>query len=795
MRRFFSELKRRRVFRVAWIYVVAAWVVIQVAATLTPALDLPAGLVRITVYFALVGFPIALLLAWAFDLTAAGVERTQEGGSARGQQLIRARWLRPAIVVGLLLIFAGGALVWWLRIRQGRRGDEPVAIAVFPFAVQGSPSVLYLRDGMVSLLSTKLDGAGELRASDPTAVIKALGEHPPDEITTRIAEPIARRFGARLYILGAVTELDGKLTLSAALYDLDDKKRPPTQASVTDSKENVLPLVDLLTTRLLAERFQEPANRLARAASLTTSSLPALKAYLAGETEYRASRWTTATDYFKRALAEDSTYALAAYRLAAASEWAADFETARPATALALRHRDRLTRRDRLFLDGFAAWQRGDPNTAEPIYRQLVEDFPEDVEAWYRLGEVQFHFNPVRGRSADSARVAFEHAIALDPALEALRFHLMEMALADRDYVAFDSIAKTVDLTGEAALRRTAPRVFARNNQDEITRLMSELRAAEDGTVFAVAAATAQYSLDFDNAARVAALLTDSTRMWVSQGVGHLFLAELDAGRGRWQSSKHHLDNLRKLSGCGTKYRGICEGTAREYESLYALSPLLNVGAAGVRALRGQLEEWQVDSIHDLTTMPPEYLGVHTGAHAVVRSYLIGIMSGLLGEAGAAEANARFLEQLTTTDSTSSLPALSRSLAAAVRAQAAFKLGDHDQALALLSFPVHGDVDYLLASPFFSHAYNRFMHGELLIAKEDDKAALPWFESLLQSRSDLFLAGPALLRQAQIHERIGSKQKAAALYAEFARLWNGSDANLREPLIEAQKKAQSPRKK
>jgi hypothetical protein len=195
-------------------------------------------------------------------------------------------------------------------------------------------------------------------------------------------------------------------------------------------------------------------------------------------------------------------------------------------------YRERLTRRDRSFLEGFAAWQAGNPVVADSIYQKLVADYPEDVEGWYRLGEVQFHYNPVRGRSADTARVAFQRALELDPNLEALRFHLMEMALSDRRFDAFDSLASTVDMTGEAALRRTAPRVIATRNQGDIDRLITELRGAADGTVFAVAAATAQYLRDFDNAERVAALLTDTSRMWVSQGVGHLFIAELNTWLG-----------------------------------------------------------------------------------------------------------------------------------------------------------------------------------------------------------------------------------------------------------------------
>lgn len=795
MRKLFSELKRRHVFRVAWIYVVAAWVVIQVVDTITPALDWPPDLVRIVIYIALAGFPLALILAWAFDLTAEGVESETDASGKRS--LMRARWLRPAIGLILALLFIVGGLVWWVRLQQKNAERGPLAVAVFPFSVQGGPAELYLREGMVSLLSTKLDGAGELRATDPDVIITALGENPPEEVPQRMAEAIARRFGAKLYILGAVTELDGKLTLSAVLHDTRTENAPTTQASVTGDKQDVLELVDQLTVRLLSERFREPANRLQRVAGLTTSSLPALKAYLAGETEYRASRWGSAIDWFKRALTEDSTYALAAYRLAAAAEWAADFETARPATDLALRHRERLTRRDRSFIEGFAAWQAGNPVVADSIYQELVADYPEDVEGWYRLGEVQFHYNPVRGRSADTARVAFQRALELDPNLEALRFHLMEMALSDGRFAAFDSLTSTVDMTGEAALRRTAPRIIATRNQRDIDALMTELRGAADGTVFAVAAATAQYLRDFDNAERVAALLTDSSRMnWVSHGVGHLFIAELNTGRGRWQSAKAHLDSLSRIGPCGdaepSKYKLICTGNAREYQLLYSLSPLLMITDSELRNQRAQLDSWPADSIPDFTGMPPAYLGAHNGIHTLLRSYLGGLLSARLKDTSAADASARFLTQLMNPDS-ARLRHLPGQLAAGVRAQAAFASGQYDDALRHLDIPIIGDVDYILASPFFSHAHERMLYGELLMQTKRYDEALPWFESLLQSRSDLYLAGPSILRQAEIFERRGDKLRARARYAEFERLWSGADPELQAPLIAARKKLQELR--
>ena len=80
LQRWFAELRRRRVFRVAGVYLVAAWLVIQVADAVFEPLGLPAWALRLVIILAALGFPLACVLAWAFDVTPQGIERTLPGG-------------------------------------------------------------------------------------------------------------------------------------------------------------------------------------------------------------------------------------------------------------------------------------------------------------------------------------------------------------------------------------------------------------------------------------------------------------------------------------------------------------------------------------------------------------------------------------------------------------------------------------------------------------------------------------------------------------------------------------------
>src|ERR1051325_7456391 len=82
-RRFFTELKRRKVYRLAVAYAVLAWLLIQIATQVFPFFEIPTWAVRLIIVALVLGFPVALLLSWAFDLTPGGVVRTEDIESAK----------------------------------------------------------------------------------------------------------------------------------------------------------------------------------------------------------------------------------------------------------------------------------------------------------------------------------------------------------------------------------------------------------------------------------------------------------------------------------------------------------------------------------------------------------------------------------------------------------------------------------------------------------------------------------------------------------------------------------------
>src|SRR5256714_9315680 len=95
-RKFFTELKRRKVYRVAVAYAILSWLLIQIATQVFPFFEIPTWAVRLIVVALVLGFPVALLLSWAFDLTPSGIKRTDEVEEAKAAAPVTAVKLTPA---------------------------------------------------------------------------------------------------------------------------------------------------------------------------------------------------------------------------------------------------------------------------------------------------------------------------------------------------------------------------------------------------------------------------------------------------------------------------------------------------------------------------------------------------------------------------------------------------------------------------------------------------------------------------------------------------------------------------
>lgn len=474
-------------------------------------------------------------------VSAAGVDR-HEPIAAGDPQHRPARRMRFGLVAAaaLVLVALGG---WWTRAtrraRETTRADAPaqMGVAVFPFTDRGAAAQDVSGEAMAILLATKLDGGAGWRSIDPNALLAQYqpgDSHPAPADAARLAE----RLGATYFVLGDVVRTPGGVYVGAALYDARTGEPVSTRVGAQGAAGAVFELVDSLATRLLVGRRDEPAPQLARLASLTTSSLPALKEYLEGEAKLRAGQYVDAADHFERAARIDTTFALAYYRLAWAHSWNTVRDDDRP-LELAARYGTRLPERFRLTLDAVSARRHGDVIGAERLFRQVIARWPDDFDANYELGDLLFHGNPQQGRDAAEAREPLERAASLDPtrSAEAL-YHLISIASVQRRRDAVDSLAMRFLLLhpdGELSITVRPIVALVRRDTVRIAQVGKELARLPLRDALRVAGNAALHTGDLETVARLVAALDDSTRAPIERATLFIALANLAGARGDWR--------------------------------------------------------------------------------------------------------------------------------------------------------------------------------------------------------------------------------------------------------------------
>ena len=213
---FLEELKRRRVVRVAIVYAAVAFGVLQAADVLVPALHLPEALSTAIAVLAILGFPIALVLAWAFDIGPGGVRRAEPAaGGVAGPGWVGRGTLVAAGVPLLLGIGLGAG--WFLRPMTQSPDDEGAAsIAALPFeSLSSSEEDGYFTDGIHDEILTQLSRIGSLRVISRTSVM-------PYRDSDRSLTQIAEALGARYILEGSVRRGGDQVRITAQLIDSRD---------------------------------------------------------------------------------------------------------------------------------------------------------------------------------------------------------------------------------------------------------------------------------------------------------------------------------------------------------------------------------------------------------------------------------------------------------------------------------------------------------------------------------------------------------------------------------------------
>ena len=676
--------------------------------------------------------------------------------------------LAGALVLAVVAVLAWRGLPGIGEGSAGATGISRSVVAAMPFTIRGGGELEYLGEGMVNLLGRKLDGAGDLRAVDARALLgrverSGLGDLDPTE-----ASEIARGFGAGLFVMGEIVAAGDRLRIDAVLYDTE-RTEAVAEASGEGTAEEVFAVVDEVAAGLLGNLHGDPGSRVERIAAVTTSSLPALKAYLTGEQEFRAGQYQRAMESFQQAVAEDSLFALAYYRLAAAAEYVILPDVVAAASEKALRHADRLAERDRALLEASVAFRGGDAETAERRYRAILGRWPDDVQGWFDLAEILFHYNYMRGRSSAEARDPFQRVLELDPDNSSAMIHLIRLDAQEGRLASMDSLVSrylTLAGGGERALEVEPVQAFAHGDARRQVDVLDRLETAPDVTVQLALYSVGSFGGDLDEIERVARVFTGPQRAPSFRGLGHIILGYTLLGAGEVRAGFAEIDRARGLS---------APSFVTYYAILARLLPWVRVSDAEMEELLAEARALPETPRTGDTDPSRDHEGVEPHA----REVLIGLLEARMERPVSGSVGR--LEALGGPDFA---PTLGEDLARTLEGYSRWRQGDFDGALrAFEAMPMQAGYTLIFVSELYAHSFARFLRARALQAMGRGEEAERWYQALSATPFETAFRGPVLLHRAEIREAAGDTKGAARLYGEFVELWKDADPEL-QPMVE-----------
>src|SRR6266700_2895545 len=309
LKKFFAELKRRNVYKVAVAYAIVGWLVMQIAATVVPALHLSDAITSAVVLLVILGFPIALIIAWAFELTPEGLKRTEFAEQLPKKAPRSHAWIYVVVIAGAIsasLFFLGRYTA--TSKQSGLTGLPAKSIAVLPFDnLSRDPDNAYFAEGIQDEILARLSKIADLKVISRTSTQKY--KSAPDNL-----REIARQHDVANILEGSVQKAADHVRVNVQLInalndahlwsDIYDRKLTDIFAVESDIAKTI---ADTLQAKLTGAEKQMITAQ-------PTSDMTAYELYLKGRLLWGkrgGENIRQAIAFYEQAIARDPNYALA----------------------------------------------------------------------------------------------------------------------------------------------------------------------------------------------------------------------------------------------------------------------------------------------------------------------------------------------------------------------------------------------------------------------------------------------------------------------------------------------------
>lgn len=396
---FIRELRQRRVIRVAATYATVAFVILQLAEILVEPFGLSSWTIRLITLALVIGFPLAVGLAWVYNITEEGVVQVEEEEEAReapdseGEEApsdtdqataletlgSRRRWFIAGAAATLALLAALGWGIWPSEAPAFGKGDQ---LVLADFRNETTDSVF--TGSLTTALRISLEQSPYLNVYPEKNVDQALRRMRLGPDTTRLSGPIAReiavREGVPAVVVPSVSKVGTDYVVGASVYEADESDAVGIEAIRAESRDELLDALDELSVRLRKllgeskgriDQFHEPLE------DVTTPSLKALKLYSRGNDHYTEGEFGEARRLFRHAMEIDSTFTGARAQLGIIEFEQFDHEKGKRLLRRAVKNAEDLTDLESFTIRAFYARAvERDFEKAAGLYRTLLELHP-----------------------------------------------------------------------------------------------------------------------------------------------------------------------------------------------------------------------------------------------------------------------------------------------------------------------------------------------------------------------------------------------------------------------------------
>jgi TolB-like protein/Tfp pilus assembly protein PilF len=585
---FFEELQRRKVYRVAIAYIVVSWALAQGLAQVLPVFDISNSAIRAVIALLLIGFPVALVLAWVFDVTPQGIVVTPAPSAHRRRNLIL------LITAGVIVSGSAGFLILPRAFRQ--KVDK--SVAVLPFQnLSSDPENAYFADGIQEEILTRLAKIADLKVISRTSTQQYQSQ------PGNLAE-VARQLGVANIIEGSVQKAGDQVRVNVHLVNVQTGSQ--LWAETYDRKLSDIFAVESEIAKRIAQSLQATltgGEERALAAN-PTNNPEAYDAYLRGlafesRGNYSSDALFKAIDFYNLAVRLDPNFALAWARLSGVhallySNRRDTTAARRDAAKAALENAQKLqpnSPETLLFTGYYQYWVLDDYRLAKITFERVSTKLPGNSEVLYALAAI------ARSEGHWNESIAYwERGLALNPRNTALLTEVAFTYAALRQFPTAENLYDRVlaILPNEVSIMALKACIYqADGNLQEAAKLLAQVNEQTNSDV-AIRIKLAQLRLERN--------YTEATR-WVDDRHGRLnLLSGIEKG-----SKQVGVALVHRVAGDTAQAKAFAEQARNTLEPLRREQPDNAFVAAALAVAYAMLDEKEaaLNEAQRATTLSP----------------------------------------------------------------------------------------------------------------------------------------------------------------------------------------------